>query len=152
MRESPAEVATGALVILAAGAFLWWGAARVSAGAGADYSVSASFRSVEGVSPGTDVRMAGVKIGRVSGLTLDPASFRAVADLSLDKDVPLPADSTAVISSDGLLGGAFVEIFPGGDLENLEDGGQIFDTQGAVSLLQLLITYIGGGSGSEETP
>ncbi|MGZ9810100.1 outer membrane lipid asymmetry maintenance protein MlaD [Pseudoroseicyclus sp. H15] len=150
MRESPVEVATGALVLLVAAGFIWWGAGRVSDGAGSDYAVTASFRSVEGIAPGTDVRMAGVKIGRVSDLELDPATFRAVADLSLDGAVPLPTDSTAVIAADGLLGGSFVEIFPGGDLENLADGGQITDTQGAVSLLQLLITYIGGGS--SETP
>jgi phospholipid/cholesterol/gamma-HCH transport system substrate-binding protein len=70
------------------------------------------------------------------------------------KDVAVPTDSTILISSEGLLGGNFVEVQPGGALEFLEPGGEIEDTQGAVSLITLLMKFAGGGSegtATEET-
>jgi phospholipid/cholesterol/gamma-HCH transport system substrate-binding protein len=93
--------------------------------------------------------MAGVKIGTVTRMTLDPETFRALTTLTLDAAIPIPDDSSAVIASEGLLGGAFVEIVPGGSLSSLSEGAEIIDTQGAVSLLNLLISYIGG---QESTP
>jgi phospholipid/cholesterol/gamma-HCH transport system substrate-binding protein len=149
-RESPLEVLTGAVVVLAAGAFLLY-AAQATGYAGPDdgLRLTASFRSVEGVSLGTDVRLAGVKIGSVTGLALDPDSFRADTEMTLTAAVPIPDDSTAVVTSEGLLGGNFIEIVPGGSLTTLADGGTIVDTQGAVSLLQLLLKYVGGDAGED---
>jgi phospholipid/cholesterol/gamma-HCH transport system substrate-binding protein len=60
--------------------------------------------------------------------------------------VALPVDSTILISSEGLLGGTFVEVQPGGALEVLEPGGEVEDTQGAVSLITLLMKFAGGGA------
>lgn len=146
MKESLTEVVTGAVVLLAAGGFLAYAAQATGFSRGGDImSLTASFRSVEGVTIGTDVRMAGVKIGTVTALALDPVSFRANTTLEVTSGLPIPEDSSAVIASEGLLGGNFVEIVPGASLDNLADGGEIVDTQGAVSLLNLLISYIGGG-------
>jgi phospholipid/cholesterol/gamma-HCH transport system substrate-binding protein len=114
-------------------------------GAPVSYPLTASFRSVEGVSVGTDVRLAGVKVGTVTGLTLNPETYFADATISMRKDVALPTDSTILVSSEGLLGGTFVEVQPGGALEMLEPGGEIEDTQGAVSLITLLMKFAGGG-------
>ena len=148
MRENPVEVLTGAAVVLAAGGFLLYAAQATGyAGPSEGLTLSASFRSIEGVSLGTDVRLAGVKIGSVTDTALDPQTFRATTKLTINADVPLPDDSTAVVASEGLLGGNFIEIVPGGSLTNLADGGEIVDTQGAVSLLQLLLQYISGGDG-----
>ncbi|MBW4968657.1 MCE family protein, partial [Pseudoalteromonas sp. CR1] len=80
------------------------------------YALRASFRSVEGVTVGTDVRLAGVKIGTVTSLTLNPQTFYADAAVSIRRDVLLPDDSSILISAEGLLGGSFVEIQPGGSL------------------------------------
>lgn len=147
MRESPLEVLTGALVLLVAGVFLTFALSRAGWGGGGGNGavITASFRAVEGITPGTDVRMAGVKIGSVASMHLSPQTFRAEVAMAMDGTVPIPDDSSAVIASEGLLGGNYVEIFPGGSLTNLADGGEIYDTQGSVSLLQLLIQYIGGG-------
>jgi phospholipid/cholesterol/gamma-HCH transport system substrate-binding protein len=146
MKESVAEVVTGAVVLLAAGGFLAYAAQATGFSRSNEVmTLTASFRSVEGITIGTDVRLAGVKIGTVTALTLDPASFRADTTIQVEAGFPIPEDSSAVIASEGLLGGNFVEIVPGGSFENLPSGGEILDTQGAVSLLNLLITYIGGG-------
>ncbi|MGB4906992.1 MAG: MlaD family protein, partial [Tabrizicola sp.] len=92
-----------------------------------------------------DVRLAGVKVGTVTGLVLNPETYFADATISMRKDVALPTDSTILVSSEGLLGGTFVEVQPGGALEMLEPGGEIEDTQGAVSLITLLMKFAGGG-------
>lgn len=146
MRESPVEVLTGLAVLVVAAGFAAWGAGIVGIGRQAeDVALSASFRSIEGVERGSEVRMSGVRIGTVRDIALDPVTFRASAVIAVSGAVPIPEDSTAVISSEGLLGGSFVEIFPGGADAVLGTGDEIVDTQGAVSLLHLLIQYVGGG-------
>lgn len=148
MTESRTEVAVGAVVLVVALGFLAYvaqatGLRRTTQG---DLQVSASFRSAEGVSVGTDVRLAGVRIGAVTQMALDPESFRANTMLRLDPAVPIPVDSSAIVASEGLLGGTYIEIMPGGSFDVLGDGDAIIDTQGAVSLLQLLLQYVAGGS------
>lgn len=154
MAYERAEVLTGAAVLALAIGF----AVYAAQGSGLlsepqSYPLTASFRSIEGVSVGTDVRLAGVKVGTVTDLTLNPATFFADAEISVRKDVLLPVDSTILVSSEGLLGGTFIEVLPGGALENLEPGAEIEDTQGAVSLITLLLKFVGGGDGAaEEAP
>lgn len=149
MRESPVEILTGAGVLIAAAAFLAWGASVAGfAPRGSTIELTARFRSVEGVAPGSEVRMAGVRLGTVGGIALDPQTYRAETVLLLDGSVPIPDDSSAIIASEGLLGGNYVEITPGASFDYLADGAEIVDTQGAVSLLNLLLAYV--GSGSEE--
>lgn len=150
MTESRTEVAVGALVLILALGFLAYTAQATGFGrATGDLAVSASFRSAEGVRVGTDVRLAGVRIGTVTQMGLDPDTFRANTVMQLTRDVPIPQDSTAVVASEGLLGGTYIEIMPGGSLDNLADGDAILDTQGAVSLLQLLLQYVAGGGEGE---
>ena len=147
MRESVTEVTVGALVIIVAGGFLAYAAQATGyTRGGGDMTLTASFRSVEGVSVGTDVRLAGVKIGSVTGMDLNAQTYRADTVMTLSNDVPIPNDSSAVVASEGLLGGNFIEIVPGGSMDNFAPGDEIVDTQGAVSLLQLLLTYVGGGT------
>lgn len=110
------------------------------------YPLLASFRSAEGITVGSDVRLAGVKVGTITDLTLNPQTFFADAKIEVRNDVLLPVDSAILISSEGLLGGNFVEILPGGALENLGPGEEIEDTQGAVSLITLLMKFAGGSS------
>ncbi|MEY3960412.1 MAG: hypothetical protein RIR14_1066, partial [Pseudomonadota bacterium] len=111
---------------------------------------TASFRSAEGIQAGSDVRLAGVKVGTITALTLNPQTFYADAVIELDGSVQLPTDSAILISSEGLLGGNFVELVPGGAEEVLAPGDEIEDTQGAVSLLTLLMKWV-GSSGEDDT-
>lgn len=145
MRENGAEVAVGAVVLAAACGFLFYMTQIAGLGGMArSYDLTASFRSVEGISTGTDIRLAGVKIGTVADITLNPETFRGDVTLSLLEGIVIPDDSAAVIASEGLLGGNFVEIVPGGSLENFSEGAEIEDTQGAVSLISLLLKFVTG--------
>ncbi|MBQ4824967.1 outer membrane lipid asymmetry maintenance protein MlaD [Leisingera sp. M527] len=146
MSHNPTEVFAGGVVLAAAVAFAVYAgqAAGLSRG-GATYDLNASFRSLEGVSVGTDVRLAGVKIGTVTGVGLNPETFRADTMFSVNEGIEIPDDSAVVISSEGLLGGNFVEIMPGGSPFAFEAGDEIEDTQGAVSLISLLVKFVAGG-------
>lgn len=146
MAYERAEIVAGAAVLAVALAFTLYAARGAGLGVEADsYPLTASFRSVEGVSVGTDVRLAGVKVGTVTDLRLNPETYFADATITMRKDVAVPVDSTILIASEGLLGGTFVEVQPGGALEMLEPGGEVEDTQGAVSLITLLMKFAGGG-------
>ncbi len=137
----PWEMALGGVVLLAAVAFAVFGlqstGTRLTAAPG--YALSAEFRSAEGVRPGTEVRLAGVRVGSVTGMVLDPESFSARLTLQVDRSLRLPEDSTLAVSTEGLLGGTYLEILPGGAPFDLEPGGAFADTQSAVSLIALLM-------------
>lgn len=151
MAENRIEVLVGAVVVAAAVGFLAYAGQTtgVTRGAG-EYPMFASFRSADGVSVGTDVRMAGVKVGRVTGISLDPETFRARTTFTVQETIRLPDDSAVSIASEGLLGGTYVELLPGGSPFYLDPGDEIEFTQGSVSLISLLTKFVAGGdSGSE---
>ncbi|MFQ5437497.1 MAG: outer membrane lipid asymmetry maintenance protein MlaD [Paracoccaceae bacterium] len=145
MSETTTETIIGGVILAAAvGFFAYVVNSTTVTKPGGSMELNASFRSVQGVSTGTDVRMAGVKIGTVTDLSLDPVTYRAVAHFTVPESLELATDSQALISSEGLLGGNFIEIVPGGAPENLGPGGEIEDTQGAVSLITLLLKFASG--------
>lgn len=145
MAENKLEILAGALVVVAAVAFVLYAGKGAGMGSGGDsYPLRASFRSIEGVALGSDVKLAGVKVGTITGLTLNPKTYMADAVVSIDKKIQLPSDSAILISSEGLLGGNYIEIQPGGMPDNLAPGDEIEDTQGAVSLVSLLMKFVGG--------
>ena len=153
MAENRLEILTGALVLAAAVAFFAYaGSGAGLGGAAGTYPLKASFRSIEGVSPGSDVKLAGVKVGTISAMTLNPTTYRADVVVELDKSIQLPTDSAILISSEGLLGGNYVEIVPGGAPDNLAPGAEIEDTQGAVSLVSLLLKFVGSKADPAATP
>lgn len=146
MSEDFTEVLTGGAVLVVAAGFLFYAGQVGGVGVGPSGldSYSASFRSAEGIGIGTDVRLAGVKVGSVTDMRLDPATFRAETSFTLQDDVALPDDTAVVVSSEGLLGGSFLEILPGGSPFNLEPGDEIVDTQSSVSIIQLLLRFVSG--------
>ena len=144
MAENRAEIVAGAgVVILALGFLIYMMGGSVAAPSGS-YPLTASFRSAEGISVGTDVRMAGVKVGAITTMSLNPTTYFADVSISVDRTVQLPSDTAILISSEGLLGGNFVELVPGGAEDVLAPGDQIEDTQGAVSLISLLLKFVTG--------
>ncbi|SDI12752.1 outer membrane lipid asymmetry maintenance protein MlaD [Lutimaribacter saemankumensis] len=148
MSHSSTEILVGGAVLAAAiGFVVYTGQTTGFATSTAGYPLSASFRSIEGVNVGTDVRLAGVKIGTVTDIALNPQTFRADTTFSVANGIEIPDDSAVIVSSEGLLGGNFVEIMPGGSPFNLEPGSEIEDTQSSVSLVSLLLKFVSGNGG-----
>ena len=143
MRENWAETIVGGLVLLAAAVFLGYlmTAGNMSPQTGG-YAIKARFGQVGSLKEGDDVRVAGVRVGKVSRVALDPKTYFAAAEFTIDKGVNLPSDSTAKITSDGLLGGQHVSIEPGAAEDMLKPGGEIQNTQGAVDLFGLIGQFV----------
>lgn len=150
MRENLVEAIIGAGVLIAAAFFLFFVTQQTGIGSGnsGDYPLVAKFRSAEGVLVGSDVKLAGVKVGSVTSMKLDPVTYLAETQMILKAAVEIPDDSQAIVASEGLLGGAFIQIEPGGSEFALAAGDEILDTQSAVSLLDLLVRF--AASGGEE--
>ena len=150
MTHNTTEVLVGGAVLAAAIAFaVYAGQTTGLSGGGQGYQLAASFRSLEGVTVGTDVRLAGVKIGTVTDVELNPETYRADTMFSVSEGIEIPDDSAVVVSSEGLLGGNFVEIMPGGSMFYFDPGDEVEDTQGAVSLISLLLKFV-SGSGDDD--
>ncbi len=151
MRESLFETLVGLAVVVVAGFFLVFSLSQQSGAAtGDNYAVSANFGRVDGIAPGTDVRIAGVKVGSVTHVDVDPKTLKANVKMNVRRDILLPVDSTAQVQSDSLLGGSYIYVLAGGDPDqNLPtDGTGVFDyTRGSVDILSLLLEAVGNASG-----
>lgn len=141
-RRSIAELATGGIVLLAAAGFLAYAVVNTGRAGMGGVRLSARFQNAGAIAAGSDVRVAGVKVGSVTGLAIDPATYEAVVSLTVRSDVKLPTDSSATIASAGLLGGASLSLVPGGADAMLGDGGVLTITQSAVNLEDLLGKFI----------
>ena len=138
-----------AVLAVAVGFMVYAGQVAGVSGNASEYELTASFRSADGVNVGTDVRLAGVKVGRVTELELDAETFQAMAAFSVRDGIEVPDDSAVAISSEGLLGGNFVEILPGGSPFAFAPGDEIQFTQGSVSLISLLTKFVAGDEGDQ---
>lgn len=150
MRHTMIEAVMGAFVLSVAGFFLAFALRTAQVDTSAGYEVSASFSNVNGVLVGSDVRLGGVKIGSVSKLSLDPVTYQAVIQMTLDKGIQLPDDSSATIRSESLMGGKYLAIEPGGSDTMLADGGKIEYTQSTPDLEQMLGQAIFSMSGDKD--
>jgi phospholipid/cholesterol/gamma-HCH transport system substrate-binding protein len=142
MHRNIIETVMGGVVLLVAAGFvvLAFQSGAVSTNTG--YEVTAQFDNASGLSPGSEVRMAGVKIGTVTSQRLDPETFFAVVTMDIQSEVKLPLDTSARILADGLLGSSFVALEPGGEEENIPPDGQINFTQGSINVVDLLGRFI----------
>ena len=145
MQNNVFEAILGAAVVAAAAGFLAFAFSVTGSGAVDGYELAARFDRVDGLEVGSDVRMGGIKIGTVRSETLDPQTYLAIVRFSVDRLIKVPADSSASIESEGLLGGKYLAIVPGGDDHMLAAGEEIRFTQASVSLEQLLGKFLGGG-------
>lgn len=163
MRRNMIETVLGAVVLLVAGFFLAFAYSSADLRKIDGYALTADFSSIAGLSSGSDVRISGVKVGTVTGLTLNPKSYQAVVHMSIDPDVKLPQDTAALIASESLLGGKFLSLEPGGEADMIAPGGRIQYTQSSPGLEQLLGQVIfslqnsgkqqdGGGSAPQGQP
>ena len=106
---------------------------------GDQYRVTAEFDNIGGLKPRAPVKSAGVTVGRVANINLDPVTFRAVVALDLEEGFEFPKDSSARILTSGLLGEQYVGIEAGGDLAS---GEKFARTQSAVVLENLISQFL----------
>ena len=138
MQRNMLETVMGAMVLLTAIAFvsLAYEAANIRGTDG--YELEAEFGATGGLSVGDDVRISGIKVGRISRQELDPVTYAARIVMSLDERIRIPADSSARITAASLLGGNYLELIPGADEDMMQPGEVIYDTRDPVSLTDLL--------------
>ena len=150
MTHNTTEILVGGAVLAAAIGFaVYAGQATGLSKSTAGYELTASFRSLEGVAVGTDLRLAGVKIGTITGVDLNPETYRADTRFTVANGILIPDDSAIAVASEGLLGGNYVEIVPGGSPFHFDPGDEITDTQGAVSLISLLLKFVTSSSSDD---
>lgn len=143
MKQNMVETLLGAVVLVVAIVFFVYGTGKANVGAGAGgYNVNAQFTDIGALNVGDDVKISGVVVGAVSAVTLDPVLYNADVTLSINDGVELPYDTSARISSEGLLGGTYMALDIGGDTEMLAEGDVIAITQSAQNLEQLLGQFI----------
>jgi phospholipid/cholesterol/gamma-HCH transport system substrate-binding protein len=114
-------------------------------------TLTATFNRVDGLQEGASVRMAGVPIGRVAEMRLTDR-YDAEALLKVRDDVALPDDTAAIIETEGLFGTKYIELQPGGGLDNLQSGDTISYTQDAVILEELLAKIIARAKAARGLP
>jgi len=106
------------------------------------YPVQARFGSISGLKNGATVELAGVKIGKVASIRLDPGEYRAVVQLAIDRSVKLQEDSIASIRTSGIIGDRYVNISPGASEDYLKPGDELEETESAINLEELVSKYI----------
>jgi phospholipid/cholesterol/gamma-HCH transport system substrate-binding protein len=145
------ELLTGFAVIIAAALFLVYatlGAGEVSTGG---YPLQAQFSSIGGLTVGADVKIGGVVIGHVASERLDPNTYAAVVRLAINNNIKVPSDSSASVTSDGLLGNSYIAVAPGGSNTMLAPGQGFAVTQSAINIQDLLGKFIFSmGNGSSD--
>ncbi len=103
------------------------------------YRLTATFDNIGDLKEGAPVSMSGVNVGRVTRITYDSRQYKAVVDVSIDSgNDKIPDDSDASIQTQGLLGGKYIALTPGGSETYFKDGGQIGFTQSAIVLENLI--------------
>lgn len=150
MRGNVFETVMGAIVLAVAVSFLVFVYSRADYGTVKGYELVAKFDRVDGLAAGSDVLVSGIKVGTVLDQRLDTETFQAVVRISIDPSIQLPEDSSAEIGSDGLLGGKYLLLVPGGSPDLLESGDEIVFTQGSIDIINLVGQAI-FGKATEET-
>ncbi len=147
MSSNLVESIVGAVVLVVAGWFLFFAYERTDVATVNGYTLSARFDRIDGLGVGSDVRVAGIKVGTVLESVLDNKTYQAIVKFSVATGVTLPLDTAAAISSESLLGGSYLTLLPGGDEEMLVDGDLIEETQDAIDLLGLIGKFTSGDKG-----
>jgi phospholipid/cholesterol/gamma-HCH transport system substrate-binding protein len=148
MQRNAIEPILGALVLVAAIAFLVFAYNKAGQRSFSGYPLTARFSSIDGLETGGDVKIGGVKVGQITGITIDPESYLAMVKFSVAPEIKLPVDSVASITTEGLLGGKYIGLEPGISDTMLKPGALITHTEASVSLENLIgkFMYSGGDS------
>lgn len=144
MQKLNIELLTGMFVMIGIAAFTYIavsiGGVRFTEQPG--YTLTARFTSISGMQAGAIVEAAGVRVGTVSDVEFDPDSYEAIVSLRINQGVPVQEDAIAAIRTQGIIGEKFIKIIPGGFEELLTDGMEIYETESAVNLEELVSKYM----------
>ncbi len=156
MKQNFLETIVGAVVIALAGYFLYYAVHAQGREKAGGYELLAHFSDVEGLAPGSAVRISGVTVGRVGKIVLDPNTFEATVHLEIAPEYTgkLSRDTMASIASPGLIGDNFMSLIPGNLDDKLKGGDVITDTQSPPSLTALLgqVIFNAGGKNANPSP
>ena len=138
MKYSLIETLMGFGVILVAILFLFFGFSLDKNISSKNIAISAIFENVTGLSVGDKVKISGIAIGKIKNFKLEKDEFEVMVELEIDKEIKIPDDSTAKISSSSLFGGKFLEIIPGSSETFLKNQSVIYDTQTSLSFIDMI--------------
>ena len=138
MKYSLIETLMGFGVILVAILFLFFGFSLEKNINSKNISISAIFENVNGLSIGGKVKISGITVGKIRNFKLEKDEFEVMVEIEVDKEINIPDDSTAKISSSSLFGGKFLEIVPGSSETFLQDKSVIYDTQTSLSFTDMI--------------
>lgn len=102
----------------------------------------AKFDKADGLSEGTDVKISGIRVGKILSMNVDPANFMAIVKFYVSKNLKLPKDTSASVMSEGLFGGKYLSLTPGGEDESLKDGDVIDNTSGPINIESLIGQFV----------
>jgi phospholipid/cholesterol/gamma-HCH transport system substrate-binding protein len=150
MRRNVIETLMGAVVLAVAAIFLVFAYSRADVGEVRGYVLTAKFDRIDGVKPGADVRISGIKVGSVLSQKLNPETYLAEMTIGIDSSVKVPKDSSAKVLLSGLLGDTYISISPGGDDQMMKDGDEFQYTQGSVDIISLVGQAVFGKAGGDD--
>jgi len=142
MKKNVFETVIGFIVLICAGAFLYFALKISNTQTIHGYSIEAKFENVEGILPGSDVKIGGIKVGSVLRQKVDPETYEAKIVIEINKDIKIPTDSSIKVASSGLLGTKFIKLEPGADDTYLQEGDEIMFTQSTIDLEDLIGRFI----------
>jgi phospholipid/cholesterol/gamma-HCH transport system substrate-binding protein len=142
----------GAVVLAVAVVFLLFAVETGEVGEVRGYRLTANFLKAGGLETGNDVRIAGVKVGSVTDRNLDTETFEAIIGFTVHSDLKLSADTAAVVTSEGILGGKYLRLLPGKDATKLAPGGAIADARDYETLEDQVSKIIFLATGSSDEP
>ena len=143
MNRSIIETILGAVVLLGAGYFLFYAYQNSDVGrSSGGYALHATFERINGLNLGADVKISGIKVGTVTSQKLDPKTFLASITINIKNDFQLSDDTVAEITADGLFGGSYLSLSPGGSDKMLKAGDTITYTQTPATFAELITKFM----------
>ena len=145
LNRSALDLWVGTFVAIGIGAVLFLALKvgnLISFGSTPGYRLEARFDNIGGLKLRASVKAAGVVVGRVERIRLDPTTYQAIVTLKIDEGYQFTADTIASILTSGLLGDVYIGLDAGGDTKMLADGGTIAKTQSGIVLEKLIGQFL----------
>jgi|AntRauTorckE6833_2_1112554.scaffolds.fasta_scaffold10883_5 phospholipid/cholesterol/gamma-HCH transport system substrate-binding protein len=150
MQRNAVETMLGAFVLVVAIVFVFFFQKTADLKPTDGYELKAKFSQINGLERGTPVRISGVNVGKVTGFELDTTTYLAIVSMNINEGIELPYDTAAMINSASLLGGKYLSLEPGGDMDMLQAGDTIEFTQSTPGIEALLGKAIYNMSGNDQ--